>query len=72
MEEEEVQDAPPTPRELQCAMAALTRAGKMYHILVHSDDPCEVPVFTGMVQETFEHVASYTDFVWLVGTLFGW
>ena len=48
-------------RELQCTMAALTRAGKRYYILVHGYDPGELPVHTGSVPETFETVASYLD-----------
>ena len=48
-------------RELQCAMAALSRSGRKYYILVHGDDPNEVPVHTGMVPETFRHVAKYVD-----------
>ena len=48
-------------RELQCAMAALTRSGRKYYILVHGDDPSEVPVHTTIVPETFEYLASFVD-----------
>ena len=42
-------------------MAVLTRVSKRIYILVHGDDPGKVPVHTGMVPKTFEHVASYVD-----------
>ena len=48
-------------RELQCAMAAVTKSGRSYYILVHGDEPGEVPVHTGMRPETFEHVARFVD-----------
>ena len=48
-------------RELQCAMAALTRAGRKYYTFVYGDDPSEVPVHSGKVPETFQYVASYVD-----------
>ena len=46
-------------REVQAAMAALTRAGYSYYLLAHGDDPAVMPVHTGLLPATLALVVKY-------------